>query len=218
MRCVIMMRSLALLVPLLGACASSSVPAGTPEFTSVRDRIAHPTRLYIGPGTSTGEITAARYTSDGWVSGVTPLVVASGEVDGALTRDGKLEVSQFEVGVDPIDIPESVFGKPAQLKDVVVTLAQPSLADVVWSSDDDATLTLTLALDLNWTLAVGTTTSPLGTQHLPPVTVDVALTGGGDHVDATLALDAQGNLWSWADLLKLTELKLALAAGTVDEM
>jgi hypothetical protein len=215
------MRSLALVLAAgiaatTAACASSA-PAGAPEFTSVRERLAQPTRLYVAPGTSTGVITAARYTHDGWVSGMTPLSVSSGEVDGVLRKDGRLEVTQFEVGVNDIDIPESVFGKPAQLTDVTVALPQASLADVIWTSDDDATATLTLALDLQWTLVVDGNAAPLGAQHLPPVTVDVAITGAGDHVDASLALDATGELWNWADLLKLTELKLSLAAATQDD-
>src|SRR5206468_2597385 len=120
MRCVIM-RSLALVLATTAAvstaaCTGSSTPEGAPEYASVKDRLAHPTRLYIAPGTSTGAITAARYTHDGWVSGDTALTVASGEVDGQLQTDATLAVSQFEVGVNQIDIPESVFGKPASLK------------------------------------------------------------------------------------------------------
>lgn len=199
------------------ACASSSTPAGAPEFTSVHDRLTTPTRLYIAPGTSTGEITAARYTHDGWVSGVTPLTVASGEIDGALDKTGKLAVAQLEIGVDDIAIPDSVFGKPARLTNVMLMLPRTSLADVSWQSDDDATATLTLALDLEWALVIDGNSTPLAVQHLPPVGVDIALTGGGDHVDASLALDATGELWNWADLLKLTELKLSLVASTVDD-
>jgi hypothetical protein len=212
-----MLRSLAFLLPVLGACANATAPAGAPEFTSVRDRLSQPTRLYIAPGTSTGAITASRYTSDGWVDGTTPLTVANGDLTAVLDHDGKLDVSQLLIAVDSIAIPDSVLGKPAELNDVKLTLApQHSLANVVWQSDDDATLTLTLALDLSWRLGVGTDSASLATQHLPPVTVDVMLTGGGDHIDASLALDAQGELWSWAGLFKLTRLELALAAATQD--
>ena len=92
------------------------------------------------------------------------------------------------------------------------------LADVVWRNDNDAEATLTVALDLEWTIAIGDTSTMLGTQHLPPVTVNATLSGDGEHIEATASLDAQGTLWSWADLLKLTELKLDLNAATVDEM
>ncbi|HET9993150.1 MAG TPA: hypothetical protein VFQ65_31660, partial [Kofleriaceae bacterium] len=58
--------------------------------------------------------------------------------------------------------------------------------------------------------------TPLGTQHLPVIPLDLALTGGGDHVDGTFAMHATGDLWNWADLLKLTELDLQLTGATVD--
>ncbi len=214
----VMMRRLALFLLVAAAGCASSAPEGAPTYSSVKDRLAHPTRLYVGPGTSTGMITAERYTHDGWVSGMTPLSITHGEVDGSLDQTGKLALSQFEVDVDPIDIPDSVFGKPAQLKDVRVTLASPSAADLAWSGDDDATATLTLALDLNWSIVINGGVYQLGAQHLPPITVDTMLTGAGDHIDAQLSLDAMGTLWNWADLFKLTELRLSLAAGTVDQM
>ncbi|HSN28277.1 MAG TPA: hypothetical protein VLT45_18455 [Kofleriaceae bacterium] len=200
-----------------GACATSAVPEGEPAAHSVRERLTQPTRLYIAPGTSTGEIMASRYTHDGWVSGTTALTVDSGELHAVVDNDGKLAVTGLEIGVDDIAIPEDVFGKPASLTNVKVTLPYASLANVTWHDENDATLTLTLALDLDWDLAVNGAVSPLGTQHLPPVTVTTELTGDGQHVEASLALDATGELWSWAGLFKLTELRLDLAAATVDQ-
>ena len=202
----------------LAGCGDSSAPEGQPAYSSMKARLEHPTRLYSGPGESTGAITAERYTHDGWVSGTTPLAIAHGEIDGALDASGKLAVSQFEVDVDSIAIPDSVFGKPAELRAVRVTLAAPAVADLVWLDDNDAEATLTVALDLEWTIAIGDTATMFGTQHLPPVTVHAMLSGDGEHIEATASLDAQGTLWSWADLLKLTELKLDLNAATVDEM
>ena len=216
MRRVIMRASLALVLLATGACATSATPEGEPAVHNVRERLAQPTRLYIAPGTSTGEIMASRYTHDGWVTGTTALTVDTGELHAVVDNDGKLAVTGLEIAVDDIAIPEDVFGKPASLTHVKVSLPYASLANAVWENDNDARLTLTLALDLDWDLAVDGAVSPLGTQHLPPVTVTTELTGDAEHVDASLALDATGNLWSWADLFKLTELKLDLAAATVD--
>lgn len=212
-----MRASLALVLLATGACATSSVPEGEPAAHSVRERLQQPTRLYIAPGTSTGEIMASRYTHDGWVSGTTSLTVDSGELHAVVDNDGKLALTGLEIGVDDITIPQDVFGKPASLTNVKVTMPYASLGNVTWQNENDATLTLTLALDLDWDLAVNGAVSPLGTQHLPPVTVTTELTGDGQHVDASLALDATGELWSWAGLFKLTELKLDLAAATVDQ-
>jgi hypothetical protein len=199
------------------AACTSAAPTGTETFDSVRDRLAtNPTRLYIGADGSSGTITAKRWTSDGWVEGQTPVTISSGELRASVDRTGTLKLEAFEVGVAPIDIPEEVFKKPAQLKDVRVKLTTATSGQTNWSSDDDATVTLTLALDLDWSIAVNATQTPLGTQHLPPVPVDVTLTGAGDHIDASIGLHASGELWDWAGLLKLTGLELALSAETTD--
>lgn len=219
MRCVIMRRLALFLFVAATGCATSSVPEGAPTYSSVKDRLAHPTRFYMDPQPGAGMLTAERYTHDGWVTGMTPISVTHGDLDASLDKTGKLTVTTLEVDVDPIDIPDSVFGKPAQLRDVRFTLPQPALADVVWSTDNDAEVTLTLALDLDASIAInGPQGSPLGTQHLPPVVITTMLTGAGDHVDAQLSLDAKGTLWNWADLFKLTELQLSVAAGSTDEM
>ena len=200
-----------------GACTSPD-PTGTETYASVRDRLEHkPTRLYIGSEGSSGTITAQRWTSDGWVAGETDVSISGGELRATVNGAGTLELQQFQVSVAPIDIPKEVFQKPAQLKDVKVKLAAATKGETNWSSDDDATVTLTLSLDLDWSIAVNNTQTPLGTQHLPPVPVDIALTGAGDHVDASIGLHAQGELWNWAGLLELTGLELALSGETTDQ-
>jgi hypothetical protein len=201
----------------LATACTSAPPAGEPIYSSVRDRLTkEPGRLFIGGEGSTGLISAERYTHDGWVAGTTPLTITNGELVGNVDRNGQLVVTGFGVGVDPIEIPESVFGKPAQLKDIRVTLTNRPVALTTWTDDDDASASVMLDLDLAWSIAVEGGVAPLGTQHLPPIRVDVNLSGGGDHIDGTIVLDAKGELWSWAGLMKLTELQLSLAARTVD--
>lgn len=210
------MRTTLTLLVLVTACTSAP-PSGEATYHSVRDRLAaEPTRMFIGSDGSSGSITAQRYSKDGWVDGTTALQIANGEFIATVDHTGQLAVTAFGVGVDPIDVPESVFGKPAQLRDVRVKLTKQEAAQTTWTDDDDATATAMLDLDLSWTISVGDATTPLGTQHLPPVPVDVTLTGAGDHVDAQLSLHASGELWSWAGILKLTKLDLTLAGATVD--
>lgn len=199
------------------ACTSAS-PTGGESFDSVRDRLAtKPTRLYIGSEGNTGTITAKRWTADGWVEGQTPVTISSGELRASVNHTGTMKLETFEVGVAPIEIPEEVFKKPAQLKDVRVKLTNAVEGQTNWTSDDDATVTLTLELDLDWSIAVNNSQTPLGTQHLPPVPVDVVLTGAGDHVDASIGLHASGELWDWAGLLELTGLELSLSAETTEK-
>ena len=212
------MRSLAFIALFVSACTSpdSSAPTG-PSFASVHDRLAaEPTRLFIPGEGSTGSLVAEHYTNGAWVSGTSTLTIDNGELVAKLAGD-QLVAQTFDVSFAPIDVPESVFGKPAQLIDVRVTLATSATGAATWTSSDDATTSLPLQLDLSWSLAIDNTVAPLGTQHLPVIPLDLALTGAGDHVDGSFALHAMGDLWSWADLLELSQLDLQLSGATIDD-
>lgn len=210
------MRMLLASTMVLAACTTAA-PTTESGYDSVRDRLEDgPQRLFVGSEGSTGTVTARRWTDAGWVEGITPLAITSGEVRAKVDSRGKLGLDAFEVAVGPIDIPEEVFNKPAQLQDVKVKLASMVSADTHWTSDDEATATLKLKLDLEWSIAINGGRTPLGTQHLPEITVDMTLVGDGDHVDATFGLAAAGELWSWAGLIEMTKLELALSAETLD--
>lgn len=201
----------------LFATACTNDPGGGPAYDSVRDRLSDgPARLYVGAEGSTGSLTARRWTPTGWVEGDTTVTVESGELSAMVDDRGALKLDKLVVALAPIEIPEQVFKKPAQLTDVTLTLTKSVEAEAQWTSDDDATATLALDLDFDWALTINGAQTPLGTQHLPPVTIDLALTGGGDHIDASIALVAEGELWNWADLLQMTSLELSLAAETLD--
>jgi hypothetical protein len=190
---------------------------GDSGYDSVRDRLSDgPTRLPVGAAGSTGTITARRWTSSGWVEGTTTVTIADGELSAKADANGKLTVDTLEVGFAPIAIPDEVFKKPATLDNVRVTLTTPVTADAAWTSDDDATATLLVDLDFDWSISINGGKTPLATQHLPPVAVDLALTGGGDHVDAAITMRATGELWNWAGLLEMTSIELSLSAATLD--
>lgn len=207
-----------LALTLFAAACSSSSPEGGPSYDSVRDRLADgQTRMLVASAASTGSITAKRRTGDGWTEGTTPVTIESGEVAAKVDAKGNLTVDTLSVSLADIEIPEDVFKKPAQLTALRVSLPKPVTADATtWTSDDDATTTLTVALDFDWAIHVNGGTTPLATQHMPPVTVDVMLTGAGDHIDATASLSAAGELWNWADLIEMTKLDLSLSASTND--
>jgi hypothetical protein len=203
-------------VLLAGACTSRK---GTylDTYDSVRDRLeTKPVRLYVGSEGSDGLISARRWTSDGWVAGDTMIKVSSGELKASADESGRLTLSTFEVGVDSIDIPQEVFKKPAQLTDVRLKLTATASADTTWTSDDDATATLTANFDFSWTIKVDGNKTPLGTQHLPPVPVDVTLSGDGEVIGASIGLHAAGELWDWAGLLQMTALELSLSAESTN--
>jgi hypothetical protein len=211
------MRALALISILVGGCAGdpTDTPAG-PTFASVHDRLAaEPTRLFISGDGSSGSLDAKRYTSVGWVDGTSAIAISSGELIVKLTGD-QLSAQMFDLSFDPIELPDSLFGMPAQLTDVRVTLASSASATAAWTDSDDATSTIPLKLDLGWSISINGGVSQLGAQHLPVIPLDVMLTGAGDHVDATLDLRGDGTLWSWAGLIELSQLELSLAGATVD--
>lgn len=192
--------------------ACTSTPEGPAAPTTVRAQLAQPTRLLVPATPAAGTITARRYTHDGWQTGTIDVAIANGELVASADATGQLALATFSVNAEPIDVPADVFGTPAQLRDVRLVLTAKPAAATTWTDDDNATATAMLALDLTWTLAVNGHATPLGAQLLPPIPVDVALTGTGGRVDATVDLHGAGELWSWAGLLELTDLQLALTA------
>lgn len=198
----------------LVACAASNPPEGPSSDATVRERLATPTKMLVTVGASTGTLTASRYTHDGWQDGSLAIAIANGELDAHAAADGTLSFDGFTINVDKIEIPESVFGKAAELQDIRLVLSGAPTVTTTWVDDNDALATAKVALDLSWSLSVDGAVAPLGTQHLGPLPFDLALTGSGDQVDAKIALHASGDLWTWASLLKLTELDLDLSATT----
>lgn len=201
----------------LVAAGCTNVPSGGSRYDSVRDRLSDaPTALFIEDETSHGTITARRRTGDGWSTGASELAIEHGYVRAAVDATGQLTVDELELAVAPIPL-EGVFQKPAVLKDVRLRLAAPARSAVAWTSDNDATATVPISLDFDWSIAFdGGEAYPLATQHLPPESVAIALGGSGDHVDALFELEAAGELWNWADLIQITEISLALSAATAD--
>jgi len=197
---------------LASACVSPS-PSGTETFDSVRDRLeTKPVRLYVGSEGSEGQISARRWTNAGWVAGDTQVMIEDGELKASADKTGRLTMSTFEVKVMPIDIPEEVFKKPAQLTDVKLVLTHAATGETTWTSDDAATATLNLDLDFQWTIKIDGNKTPLGTQHMPTMPINVTLSGDGELIDASLALHAEGELWDWAGLLQMTALQMSLSA------
>ncbi len=213
----VIMRRTALAVTLFtAACANTAVDRSN-GYESVRERLQDaPTRLHIGGDASTGTVTARRWTTSGWLEGDTPLDIESGELRAQIDANGRLTLDAFEVAIAPVDIPEDVFKKPAQLADLKIKLTEATSGAATWSTQNEATARVTMKLDLAWSIAVNGGKTPLGAQELPPVDVDLTLEGDGEYVGARVALAAAGELWNWAGLLQLTRLDLQLGAETSD--
>lgn len=199
---------------LVPACAAN-VASGPPEFDSVHERLAHePTRLLLSAPDSAGSVTAERRLSSGWQTALVDLHIDNGELVLSSTAAGTIVVERFGVGIQPIDLPKDVVDN-GQLTHVRAELLAPVTVQAHWSDDDTATASAQLSLELSWTLSVNGSGLPLGTPRLPPVPVDLEISGDGSTVRAELRAHAGGEIWSWADLVKLADLSLVLAGETL---
>jgi len=196
----------------LAACAH-----GTSDPDSVRGRLeSDTTELSVSTGSSAGSLTAQRRTSDGWVAGEVALTVNSGQLVASADARGQIAIQHLEVELGPISIPKSVLGYEAQLTGIHLQADRPAGVVTTWTDDDEAHATAQLELALTWSLTIDGKTSPLGAPKMPAVPVELAFTGDGEAVHAEARVLSTGMFWSWADLVKLEDLHLSLAATTVN--
>ena len=207
------MRRVVFLPLALMACTSAD-PAG-PEPQSMRKRLATETHLYVAAGDSAGVITAERRSDTGWTEGLVDLELANGEL--VVTRTGNaITVGALALAFEPVVIPSTVIGHEATLTNLRLRLAAPTQVAPTWTDDDDAQATADLALDLSWALTVDGTSLPLGAPSLPALPVTLRLTGDGQRISGEIRLHVAGEVWSWADLVRLKDLELVLGAQTAD--
>jgi len=209
------MRAVTSLLLLCSACSAEIVTPDPSPPESVRERLElGETQLLISSAESAGAITARRRTGDGWSAGFVELEVQTGEVVASADGEGVITLERLAIDLGPIEIPPSVLGYEAQLTNVKLEIAGPARVATTWSGDDESRGMVELELELSWSLSHHGSTLPLGSPELPLVPVELVLTGDGSVVHAELRLRSPGELWSWADLLKLEELTLILSART----
>lgn len=208
------MRFAALLLALLSACNSQLADSINPPPDSLHDQLVEePTRLLMTPD-SFGSIVAERWSSDGWQAGAVELTITDGELVAHLDDANQLVVETFKLGFGTIDIPSTVIGTATQLTDVRVVLENASPAQPAWPDSDTLQATTNLDLGLSWSLHTDTSSVPLGVQHLH-LPLQLQVTGNGRSAQATLGIVSTGDVWQWADLVKLSDLQLTLQAATV---
>ena len=184
-----------------------------PSPTTLREHLATETALVVSPPTSTGGITAERRTTTGWESGFVELAVAGGDVAVLAEPSGTLLVQDLELDLAPIEIPSSVIGRSARLIETHLALTAPTRVPATWVDAHEGRATAPLQLALSWSLEIDGKASPIGSPRLPPIPVTLRLTGGA-RVVAEIRIEAMGALWSWADLVRLEDLTLVLAASS----
>jgi hypothetical protein len=203
-----------LLLLIFTACTDSmSSPVEPP--TSLKDELATPTRLLVTTA-STGGITAQRWSSDGWVMGHVDLAITDGELVATLDTSDHLVVTKLDIGFATISIPSSVIGTPTQLTNVRLSLDGKPVAatTTTWADADDASAAMPFDATLSWSLETGGTTTPLGSQSIPNLGATLTLAGDGASATSTVVIAAMGDVWTWAGLVKLSDLSLTLDAST----
>ena len=217
----VIMRAGTLFVLVLAAAvttttACTTAPAG--PAGSVRERLetADSTELAVATEASAGSITAKRRSAGQWVAGFVELIVERGDLVVTADERGAITLERLAVDLGPIEIPESVLGYPAQLTDVHVEAKQPVRVMTSWTGNDEALATAPVDLALTWSLTIDGRSSPLGAPVLTDVPIELALTGNGRIIHAEARVLSPGIVWSWADLVKLEDLSLILAATTLE--
>lgn len=205
------MRTGVFLVLIVTACAQAT---DEPPAT-VRERLSiEAAELVVTPAASGGSITAQRRTTSGWEAATVALTVRNGELVATANDRGAIIIERVALDLGPIEIPRSVLGFPAQLTDVHLASKRPVEIRTAWTGDDDATAAAAIELELTWSLTVDGQSTPLGAPALPPMPVSLQLHGDGATIRADAHALAAGVVWSWADLVKLEDLDLTLAAAT----
>lgn len=206
------MRLPLVLTLLLSACSADL--AGAPvTAASVHERLDERTALHIDTAEAVGTIMVERKITGGWEPTLVDLAIENGELIVSSDASDAVTIEGLQLSFAPFDVPPGIFGGDrAQLTDVRVELVGRQRVPAVWTSDNDAHLTAKLDLTLSWTLLLDDTPAPLGAPRLPQVPVEIALTGDGQHVSAGLRVDAPGEVWDWAGLLRLSALQLTLDA------
>jgi hypothetical protein len=195
-------------------CASATEEPAVLVYDSVRDRLAQPTRLLVTAEDSAASITARRGVGSSAEAGFVELAIENGEIIVATTRDDRLTLEGLQLSFSPVTLPPTLIeGHHAEISNLRVDLVDADERPAQWHGDDEVHVEADLVLQLSWQLSVDGAPAPLGSPVLPPVPVELVLTGDGAHVHAELRAHAPGALWSWAGLLELRDLTLVLGAS-----
>lgn len=196
-------------------CNTDLTESPDPAPATVRERLEDQTRLLVDAPLSAGTITAEHHVSGGaWEGGLVDLKVRNGEVLVSSDAKDALTLDGMQVAFDDLQIPPGVFGgHDAKMVNVRLDLKNELRAPAEWVTDDEVHLQANLEVTLNWELLLDGSAAPLGSPKLPLVPAELVLTGNGEHVNAELRVRAQGELWTWANLVRLSELTLILDAN-----
>ncbi|MGE0549097.1 MAG: hypothetical protein AB7O24_14385 [Kofleriaceae bacterium] len=173
--------------------------------------MARPTRFVVSTTESAGVVAAERRVpGGGWEATWVDLAIDSGELVLVADETGALTAQRLAFAIRSIDLPEDLLGDNAQITGIRLELVAPARSSTAWLDDERASAAGVIELDLSWRLAVGDAQLQLGTPELSAVPFELVVRGHDQQLDAQLRLHATGELWSWAEVLRLSELRLLL--------
>lgn len=205
-----------LVLALTAACNNDLIgPADdAPAPTSMRERLEDRTRLVVSADASTGMVTAEKKSGSEWEMGTIPLPFETGEIELSSDAANALTIESVQINFADIPLPDSLFGgNAATLTGVRIELEDAVRAEATWANDNDVALVVETPLVLHWAITINGAATELGSPQLPKVPIGLRLVGDANHVDASLSAYAPGELWTWAGILKLSELQLGVEAN-----
>jgi len=201
--------------PLVAACSADA--GGAPPPASVHELLATDgAALAVSGTTSTGAV-VARLWRTGWRDDRVELGIGDGELVLSTNAAGDVVVEDLGFALAPIELPADATGESTRLVDLRLELAADApAATTTWTDDNAALAATTVALQLSWSLETGDRVTPLGRVTLAALPLELTLAGTPTHVEAGLALRSDGVVWSWADLIELADLSLAITATSAE--
>ena len=211
------MRSLVLLgvLGVVAACTTepTSLPPPDEAPTTVRAALAAGgVELVIAPDPGAGSVVARQWRGQ-WEEGTLTIRVDGGVLALSADRDGALVVDDLEVALAPIALPDAVFGEPARLTELRLGLVEAAPARATWDGPDAGRATVTATLALAWSLETQGRVTPLGPVTLRGLPLALDVGGAAAEVTADVGLRVDGAVWTWAGLVELRDLALAVRAA-----
>ncbi len=195
------------LVP-LAACGGGA--ADDDVALTTRGILADPQPFAVVAAESAASLHAELRRGDKLEEADVALVVTGGAFT-AGAPGARITLDALQIDVGDIALPVDIFPARLILTQVHVHLATPMSSPAYWTDDDEAATGAGQGdLTLDWSLAVDGNTYGLGSQTLTGLGFALALTRDDAGVRLELGAVAEGVMWSWADLVALGDLDLAV--------
>lgn len=203
------------LVLLAVGCSATPAAPDVDGGVSTRELLATPQMLDIVPAMTSINLTMGIDQGAGEVTAQTRLGINAGRI--RVRNDGRqVAVDELALALAPIDLPRAYFPAGVRLTDLQLRLVRPVLVlGGQWTPDgEDLTGGVLIGLDLDWAIEIAGHATPLATQHLAPLALDLAIGREGETLTLYADGHAAGVQWTWANIVWFGDVTLAMHART----